>query len=284
LLASTYFASLFLAKDPKPIKLQIKIKDRIIYPTIMKLLPIIVSLQGVLSFQSIRAVNNHVRSSAFLQSTSSVDYPVLRNATFALNRLFRREKGDIYQKQYRNQPNIIINTKIRKTGLDSHLILKELREKSIKDLKLQCSRRSIRYVGFENKEDFVQGIFNDMKELESFSISGSIFPGKVAELSADILEEELESDIPILLDIYGNRCGPCKLLEPEYEAAARKLGKTCRVAKLDSEKYDEVASKYNVEGLPTTLLIHKGEVLNRLEGTVSRQQILDFVKPCVEKE
>jgi thioredoxin 1/putative thioredoxin len=152
-----------------------------------------------------------------------------------------------------------------------------------------------------------------MNDLQDFSVSGLLYPRSVTEISSDILEEELGSDIPMLLDVYANFCGPCKLthstlfdsmkqsgqnlfaqllslptsgkiVEPEFEAAARKLGKNCRVAKLDSQKYPEVASRFKVQGLPTTLLIHKGAVVSRREGTVTRHQLLDFADPFVPKQ
>jgi thiol-disulfide isomerase/thioredoxin len=193
----------------------------------------------------------------------------------------------------------------KKNKFKSPEILNDLRSKSIKELKLQCSRRSVRYAGLEEHEEFVQAIVNDMNDLQDFSVSGLLSPRLVTDISSDILEEELGSDIPMLLDVYAHFCGPCKLthsvrtcllncflyqppsgklVEPEFEAAARKLGKNCRVAKLDSQKYPEVASRFKVQGLPTTLLIHKGAVVSRREGTVTRHQLLDFADPFVPKQ
>lgn len=162
-------------------------------------------------------------------------------------------------------------------------ILDDLRSKSIKDLKLVCSKRSIRYKGLKEQEELVHAIVNDIKDLKDFSVSGQLVPGAFNEISGDILEEEMNSEVPLLLDVYATFCGPCKLVEPEFEVAARRLGKNCRVAKLDSQAYPEVANELQVQGLPATIVIHKGRVVSRREGLVSRDQLMDFVDTFVPK-
>lgn len=73
-------------------------------------------------------------------------------------------------------------------------------------------------------------------------------------------------------------------MEPEFEVVARRLGKNCRVVKLDSQKYNDVANSLKVEGLPATILIHKGRVVSRREGLVLRDQLMDFVDPFIPKK
>jgi len=163
-------------------------------------------------------------------------------------------------------------------------ILDDLRSKTIKDLKLLCSKRSIRYKGLNEHDEFVQSIVNDIKDLKDFSQSGYLIPGTMTEISGDILEEEMNSDLPLLLDVYATFCGPCKLSEPEFEVVARRLGKNCRVAKLDSQKYHDVAKSLQVEGLPATILIHKGRIVSKREGLVSRDQLMNLVDEFVPKQ
>lgn len=92
-------------------------------------------------------------------------------------------------------------------------ILDDLRSKSIKDLKLVCSKRSIRYKGLKEQEELVQAIVNDIMDLTDFSVSGHLVPGTFNEISGDILEEERHSEVPLLLDVYATFCGPCKCFQ-----------------------------------------------------------------------
>ncbi len=166
------------------------------------------------------------------------------------------------------------------SDLDADAILADLRSQALKELKLQCSRRNLRYATFLEKEDFVQAIWKDMQEIASFSVSGVLRPGKATEISGDQLDQEMTShDTPILLDVYATWCGPCKMMAPEIDKVAEELGTKCRVAKLDSDKNPEWASRYRVQGLPTTLLIYKGQVQDRLEGAYMKDKLLELAQP-----
>ena len=95
-----------------------------------------------------------------------------------------------------------------KPELDEDAILADLRSQPIKELKLQCSRRNLRYATFLEKEDFVQAIWKDMQVTASFSVSGALRPGKASEITGEQLDQEITShDTPILLDVYATWCG-----------------------------------------------------------------------------
>ena len=165
------------------------------------------------------------------------------------------------------------------TELDSDSILEDLRSRSLKDLKIECSRRNLRYATFLEKEDFVQAIWKDMKSIASFSVSGVLRPGVASEITGAQLDQELTSDTtPILLDVYATWCGPCKMMAPELEKAAQELGSRCRVAKLDSDQHPEWASRYQVQGLPTILLLHNGKVKGKVEGACMKDKLVELAK------
>lgn len=79
-------------------------------------------------------------------------------------------------------------------------------------------------------------------------------------------------------------CPQGKLSETEFEVVARRLGKNCRVAKLDSQKHYDVVNSLNVQGLPAAILIHKGRIVSKREGLVSRDQLMDFVDAFIPKQ
>jgi thioredoxin 1 len=156
--------------------------------------------------------------------------------------------------------------------------LAELRDMTLKDLKLQCSRRNIRYCDFAEKEDFVKAVWDDMQEALAFSVTGVVRPGMVAEVTGEQLDQEIAShDSPILVDVYATWCGPCRMVVPQLEGSAKQLGSKARIVKLDSDKHAAWAGRFQVQGLPTLLLIKNGRLVDRLEGAHMTDGIIEFV-------
>jgi thioredoxin len=169
-------------------------------------------------------------------------------------------------------------------GLQVEEQINTLRSKSLKELKLACSRRNIRYGIFSEKEEYVQAIWQDMVKASAFSVTGLVQPGATVELTKEQLDQELSGkDTLILVDVFATWCGPCRVLLPQLEVAAKKLVKDkVRVVKIDSDKYPSWAARYQVEGLPAILLIQGGRVLDRMEGAHTTKEIFDFVQEHVE--
>lgn len=56
-----------------------------------------------------------------------------------------------------------------------------------------------------------------------------------------------------------SRCGPCVLMAPEFEAAAKELKGKVRMVKMDTDKNEAMAGRLNIQGLPTLLFLDKYE-------------------------
>lgn len=85
-------------------------------------------------------------------------------------------------------------------------------------------------------------------------------------------QEVLESNKTVLLDFYANWCGPCLQMSPIIEEIANE--KTdLKVAKINIDVERELAIQYEVEYIPTLIVIKNGKEINRLVGVVSKKQI-----------
>jgi len=51
-----------------------------------------------------------------------------------------------------------------------------------------------------------------------------------------------------------------------------------KIVKIDTEKYVKLASEWDIKGLPTLILFHKGKVLDRVEGLPSEEQLKDRLR------
>jgi len=72
-----------------------------------------------------------------------------------------------------------------------------------------------------------------------------------------------ENDIPVLVDFYSPVCGPCMAMYDDYEDAALGFPLKVRFLKVNADKYQQVAKKYGVSGLPTIIAFKKGQEVNR---------------------
>ncbi|MFN6564416.1 MAG: thioredoxin [Nostoc sp. ChiSLP01] len=84
-----------------------------------------------------------------------------------------------------------------------------------------------------------------------------------------------DSDVPVLVDFYAEWCGPCQMMVPILEQVNAQLKDRLRIVKIDTEKYTELASQYQIYALPTLVLFKKGEPVERIEGV---RQAADLVR------
>lgn len=87
-----------------------------------------------------------------------------------------------------------------------------------------------------------------------------------------------ESEIPVLVDFYADWCGPCKMLAPILKQVKDELGETVKIVKIDVDKNQSIASKYQVRGVPTMLLFKKGQQLWRQSGVLQKDDIVQIIK------
>ena len=93
----------------------------------------------------------------------------------------------------------------------------------------------------------------------------------------DSFSNIIKSDIPVLVDFYADWCGPCKMLAPILKQVKDDLGNQVKIIKVDVDKNQELAGKFQVRGVPTMVLFKKGKQLWRQSGVLQKQQIVDVI-------
>ncbi|MCG8328810.1 MAG: thioredoxin [Chitinophagales bacterium] len=89
---------------------------------------------------------------------------------------------------------------------------------------------------------------------------------------------------PVVVDVWADWCGPCKMLAPQFAAAADELEGKARFVKVDADKNQKILKKYKIMGLPTLLFFKNGELVDQSTGVISKSAILKKVKPLLSEE
>jgi thioredoxin 1 len=88
----------------------------------------------------------------------------------------------------------------------------------------------------------------------------------------------VNADIPVLVDFYADWCGPCKMQAPILREVAREIGEKAKIVKIDVDKNQEIASRYQVRGVPTLILFKKGAVVWKTSGVVNKTQLIETIR------
>jgi len=103
-------------------------------------------------------------------------------------------------------------------------------------------------------------------------------PAEVFPVGDDNFKKEvLQSELPVLVDVWSDGCGPCQMLVPVVMDLSRKYRGRLKVVELNVARGPKTASKFGVTGTPTVLYFHKGRVRERVVGYRARHYHEEFL-------
>ncbi len=91
-----------------------------------------------------------------------------------------------------------------------------------------------------------------------------------------------DSDVPVVVDFYADWCGPCKMMAPSVEQLARDTVGRAVIAKLDTDASQRTASRFNIRGIPTTIVFAGGREAARQVGAVPLSGLQELVKKVID--
>ena len=106
-----------------------------------------------------------------------------------------------------------------------------------------------------------------------------LFTGHPLALDAAGFHAHVErAGLPVLVDFWAPWCGPCRMMAPQFEAAAAQLEPVVRLAKVDTEAQPALGSRFGIRSIPTLALFRQGHELARQAGAMGAADIVRWAR------
>lgn len=100
----------------------------------------------------------------------------------------------------------------------------------------------------------------------------------IVDAGAETFDEiAATSSLPVVVDLWAPWCGPCRVVSPLLEQLAAELAGRVRLVKVNVDEAPTVQARFRVQGIPTFVLLRKGEEVSRLIGAHPIGALRDWI-------
>jgi thioredoxin 1 len=99
----------------------------------------------------------------------------------------------------------------------------------------------------------------------------------VKELSSKDFDKYVKED-KVVVDFSAEWCGPCKIMAPIFEESSDELKDKAKFGKVDVDGNSELAQRFQVMSVPTTIFFRDGHQVDRVSGVIDKNEIAKRIK------
>ena len=91
-------------------------------------------------------------------------------------------------------------------------------------------------------------------------------------------QEVLKANQPVLVDFFAVWCGPCRQMLPIADELSQEMASQVKIVKLDVDEAEQIASKYDIQSIPTMILFKNGQKVAEHHGACTKTTLSDWIK------
>ncbi|MFC9284908.1 MULTISPECIES: thioredoxin [Streptomyces] len=97
----------------------------------------------------------------------------------------------------------------------------------------------------------------------------------------DFTEVAERADVPVVVDLWATWCGPCRMVSPVLEKVATDLAGRIKLVKVDVDKNPRLSQRFEVQAVPTLLILDRGETVARQAGAAPAPALRQWVEQSI---
>ena len=109
-------------------------------------------------------------------------------------------------------------------------------------------------------------------------------PDPIQLTDANFQQEVIDSDIPVLVDMWAPWCQPCIAMKPTIRELASEMAGQVKVGELNIDENLFIKQKYSVNKYPMLLIFVDGFEVQRIIGLQSKEELIDALRDTIPHE
>ncbi len=106
----------------------------------------------------------------------------------------------------------------------------------------------------------------------------SLLETKPVELTNNNFDELIvNSELPVIVDYWAPWCGPCKMMAPNFTAAAEHFPLKAVFAKVNTEDEQNLGARFGIRSIPTLIVFKNGKEVERVSGALPKESLMQLI-------
>src|SRR5258708_15042342 len=107
----------------------------------------------------------------------------------------------------------------------------------------------------------------------------------IADAGDDTFSEIAErASVPVLVDLWAEWCGPCRMVSPALEQVATDLAGRIKLVKVDVDQAPKLHQRFGVQAIPTLMILRNGQVVARQAGAAPASDLRAWVGQTIDRD